>query len=106
ARERRSEKKAGEHPSRPHVRSPEARGDPSMPTSLPARTTFPAPSVGLIDFAKTLIFVYAMIAGPISLMFAIAYHFGMFEGSTLFEAILKALGPGLLYSDPQLIGMF
>ncbi len=77
-----------------------------MPTTLPVRTALPTSSVDLIDFARAMIFFYSVIAIPITIIIGIEYNLGMFHGLTLAEAFLKAAGPGLPYTDPQLIGMF
>jgi hypothetical protein len=76
-----------------------------MPTTLPARTAPPDPSIDLIEFARALIFLYARIVVAMSTIIAIEYDLGMFKGLTLVELILRATTPGWPFSDPQLIGM-
>jgi hypothetical protein len=76
-----------------------------MPTTLPVRTAPLAPSIDLMDFARALFFLYSGIAISISIIVAIQYDLGMFEGLTLVESILRAISPGLPFSDPQLVGM-
>jgi hypothetical protein len=77
-----------------------------MPTTLPVRTAPPALSNDLIDFARALFLLYLGIAISMSIIVAIEYDLGMFEGPTLVESILKATSSGLPFSDPQLVGMF
>jgi hypothetical protein len=77
-----------------------------MPTTLPVRIALPAKSLPSIDFVKTMIRFYAVIAIPIALVLAIEYHLGMFTGMTLAESIVRATGSDSLYTHPELIGSF
>jgi hypothetical protein len=76
-----------------------------MPTTLPVRTAPPALSIDLIDFARALFLLYSGIVISMSIIVAMQYALGMFEGLTLVESILRATSSGLPFSDPQLVGM-
>jgi hypothetical protein len=77
-----------------------------MPTTLPPRAALPTKSLDFKDFAKTMIYFYAVIAIPIAIILAIEYRLGMFNGMTLAELIVQATGSDSPYSHPELVGMF
>lgn len=77
-----------------------------MPTTLPLRAAWSAKSLDFIDFVKTMIRFYTMIAISIALVVAIEHHLGMFTGMTLAESIVQATDSDSPYMHPELIGLF
>ena len=63
-----------------------------MPTTLPLRIVDPYLDDGLAGFGRALLRLYGVLALALLSLSAIEMHFGMYPGSTVTEAILRASG--------------